>query len=108
MNGSGHTVVAFTFLPFDTFHPTGLTVFVSNSEKNYSRLILMFQSWTKYLQQSKEINQNWTGAENLDNCFCESFDRYYKSFIAGRKTGNQAISLLNFDFLLIFPNFLRS
>ena len=28
MNGSDHTVVAFAFLPFDRFHPTGLTVFV--------------------------------------------------------------------------------
>ena len=30
------------------------------------------------MEQSKEIKQNWTGAENFDNCFCVISDCYYK------------------------------
>ena len=44
------------------------------------------QSWTKKLEQSKEVKQNWTGAENFENYFCLDFQVYYKSFIFGRKT----------------------
>ena len=63
---------------------------------------------TKYLEQSKEIKQNWTGEENFDNCFCTILEGYYKIFVARRKTGHWALSLPNFDLFLTFPNFLRS
>ena len=46
------------------------------------------QSWTKYLEKTKEIQQNWTGTENFDNYFCKTFDCSYKFFISRRKTGN--------------------
>ena len=46
------------------------------------------QSWTKYLEKTKEIQQNWTETENFDNYFCAIFDCSYKLFISGRKTGN--------------------
>ena len=50
--------------------------------------ILELQSCTKYLDQSKNIKQNWTGAEISDNSFCVIFGRCYISFISGRKTGH--------------------
>ena len=31
---------------------------------------MCLQSWTKYLEQDKKIQQNWTEAENFNNCFC--------------------------------------
>ena len=37
------------------------------------------QSWTNYLEQSKEIKQNWAGAENFDSCFFIILCSYYKS-----------------------------
>ena len=33
------------------------------------------------MEQSKDIKQDWTGAENFDNCLCLIFDCYYKYFI---------------------------
>ena len=53
-----------------------------------SEKLRYLQSWAKYLEQSKEIKQNWAGAENFDNCFFVNFDRCYKGFISGRKTGH--------------------
>ena len=49
--------------------------------------LLRLQSWTKYLEKSKDTKQNWTGIENFDFCFCVIFDCYYLSLISGRKTG---------------------
>ena len=37
---------------------------------------------------NKEIQQNWIGAENYDNCFCLNFDRYYY-FSLERRPGNR-------------------
>ena len=34
----------------------------------------------------KKSSKILTGAKNFDN-FCVSFDRYYESFISGKKTG---------------------
>ena len=45
------------------------------------------QPWAKYLEQSKEVKENWTGGENVDDCFCIIFNFYYKSFISRVKTG---------------------
>ena len=56
------------------------------------------QAWTKYLEQSKEIEQNWAGTENF------IFDCLYKNFGSKRRTG---LSLTKFDLFLLFPNFLR-
>ena len=62
---------------------TALMYLSGNFHKYY-----LLQSWTKYLEQSKEIKQNLTGTENFDNCFCVIFDCYYKSFISAKKTGH--------------------
>ena len=54
---------------------------------------------TKYLEQSKEIQQNKTGLKNFDIYFCVFFlflflfllvffDRYIQSLISGRETGH--------------------
>ena len=40
---------------------------------------LPLQSWTKYLDQIEEIEQNWTGIVNFDNC---------RNFVSGMKTWN--------------------
>ena len=50
--------------------------------------VRQLQTWTKYLEKTKDIKQNWTVIENLDNCFYVIFDCYYKSLISGRKTGH--------------------
>ena len=46
------------------------------------------QSWTKYMEQNKEIKQNGTDAENFVNYFCVLFGCYYKTFVYGGKTGH--------------------
>ena len=47
---------------------------------------------TKYLEQSKEIQQNKTGLKNFDIYFCVFFffffDRYIQCLISGRETGH--------------------
>ena len=60
------------------------------------------QTWTKYLGKRKESKQNWKGAKNFDNWFCVIFDHCYKSYIARRNTGHEALCLPNFDIFLIF------
>ena len=47
--------------------------------------IINLQSWTKYLEQSKEIKQNWIGLRNFLICFFISFYSYYQKFIFGRE-----------------------
>ena len=42
---------------------------------------------TKYLEQSKEIKQNWTGEENFDNCFCIILEGYYKILLLEGRLG---------------------
>ena len=34
---------------------------------------LAYNPGHKYLEQSKEIKQNWTGAESINTCFCTIF-----------------------------------
>ena len=46
------------------------------------------QSMTKDLEQTKGINQNWSGAKNFYNCFCVIFDCYLKKVISRRNTGH--------------------
>ena len=41
-------------------------------------------SQTKYFEQSKEIQQNWTGLEHFDIYFCVLFDCYIQILISGR------------------------
>ena len=72
------------------------------------RFNLKLQFLTKCLKQSKQIQQNWAGAENFDNSFYVSFDRYYEHYIAGRNTEYYVLSRANFGIFLTFPNFLRS
>ena len=57
----------------------------------------VLQSWKKNLEQSKEIKQNWTGAENFDNVFFLFFDNFF-----------YCLSPPNFSLLLTVPNFRRS
>ena len=46
------------------------------------------QSMTKDLEQTKGINQNWSGAKNFYNCFCVIFDCFLKKVISRRNTGH--------------------
>ena len=54
----------------------------------------------KSLKQNKEVQQNWTGSENFDICFCIIFC-HCKSSFSGKETGHWASTNL-----LIFYNFL--
>ena len=36
--------------------------------------IQQLQLWEKYLEQSKEVKQNWKETENFDNYFCVIVD----------------------------------
>ena len=47
--------------------------------------IINLKSWTKYLEQSKEIKQNWIGLRNFEFCFFLSFYSYYQKFNFGRE-----------------------
>ena len=53
---------------------------------------LMFQHYLqfrkKWLEQSKEIKQNWTGRKNFDICFYVIFGCYDHQFISGRDSGH--------------------
>ena len=60
----------------------------------------IIQSWTKYLEQSKEINSNRSGEERFDNCFFVIFDHCYENLILKDRP---LLSLRNFDIFLIFP-----
>ena len=46
-----------------------------------TRSNMELQAWTKYLEQSKEIKQNWAGTENF------IFDCLYKNFGSKKRTG---------------------
>ena len=73
-----------------------------------TKVCLRRQSWAKYLEQIKEVKQNWARAEDFGNYFRVIFNRYYRSFISGRKTWCLALSPPNFDIVLIFPDFRQS
>ena len=47
----------------------------------FSLSVDKLQSQTKYLEQSKEIKQNWTELKNFDMCFCILFCCYCQKFI---------------------------
>ena len=49
-----------------------------------------------------------TGPEKLDICFSVIFNLYYQIFTSENETGHTALLLPNFDFFLIFTNFLSS
>ena len=66
------------------------------------------QSWTKYLEQRKEIKQNWLVPETSGICYCAIFDCYYQNFVSGRETRHCALSPPKFGIALIVTNFLRS
>lgn len=48
------------------------------------------QSWTKYLEQRKEVQPNWTGLQNLDivlfYCYCHNL-------ISGKETALGYVSI---------------
>ena len=67
---------------------------------------MSLQYWTKYLEQNREIQQNWIGQEKFDIYFCVFFCWYWQSLISGRETWHWAMSPPKFEFLLIFPDFL--
>ena len=64
---------------------------------SFSRL----QSQTKYLEQSKQIDKNWTDPGYFDICRFKLFHCYFLSFICGRENRRR------FQANLIFHNFLR-
>ena len=51
------------------------------------KICLFRQSWAKYLEQNREIQENWTGQEKFDICFCVLFECYCQSLICWRETG---------------------
>ena len=46
------------------------------------------QSYAKYLEQTREIQQNWTGQEKFDIYFCVFFDCCCQTLISERETGH--------------------
>ena len=56
--------------------------------KRTESLYWNLQSLAKYLQQNREIHQNWAGQEKFHIYFCVVFDCYCQSLISGRKTGH--------------------
>ena len=59
-------------------------------------------SWTKYLEVSKKIKQNWTIPGNFEMCFCVNFNYYYQKFISRKLTGHQHLSPPNLSFFKYF------
>ena len=62
--------------------------FEGDCDELQTKICLHRQSRAKYLEQSKEIKQNWIWTVYLDSCICVNFDCYYKSLIFGKKTGH--------------------
>ena len=79
-----------------------------NNSKTILYCSIKLQSWTKYLQQSREIPKNCTGQGKFDINFCMLLDCYCQSSISGRETGHCAMSPPKFEIFLKFPYFLRS
>ena len=52
--------------------------FEGDWDESSTKISLRRQFWTKYLEQSKEINHNWTGAESFDKYFYVIFSRITK------------------------------
>ena len=47
----------------------------STTERIYEYLCIQgLQAWVKYIKQSEEVKENWTGAENFDICLSIIFD----------------------------------
>ena len=59
-------------------------------------IILNLQSVTKCFAKSKKIEQNWARPENVDICFCVSFDRYYQKLMFGGETRHKPMTPPNF------------
>ena len=80
---------------------------IPNYLAKLTRLVFVdeLQHWKKYLEQIKEVKQNWTGVENFGNCFLVVFDCYYKSFVFVKKT---VPKLYLHPILSFFLNFLIS
>ena len=55
------------------------------NRKNLKSCDMYLQSWTKYLEQSQEIQQNWTGLQRFNIYFSVSFDCYCQSLISQRR-----------------------
>ena len=45
------------------------------------------RDWVTFFYIREIGQQNWTGAENFYNCFCVTFNCYFKSINSGIKTG---------------------
>ena len=63
------------------------SIFLKTSESE-NEIVYTLQSWTKYLEKSKEIKENWTREKKIENCFCIVFYLYYRSSISGMETGH--------------------
>lgn len=79
--------------------------------RNAVKILLAEHSYlssrTKVLEQGKEIEQNWTGLENIDIWFCVLFG-YCQSLIFRSETGLWTISPPKLEIFLTLTNFLRS
>ena len=92
--------------------PLGLTAVTAATDaairkKNF-RSAIHPKTQTKYLEQNREIQQQWTGHEKFDIYFLMFFHSLCQSFISGRGTGYWAMSPPKLEIFLIFPYFLRS
>ena len=70
-------------------------MFKGNWAKLRPKLCLLRQSWTKYLEQNREIELNWTGKTGQGKKSLIStylirlvFDCYYQGLISRRDTGH--------------------
>ena len=50
------------------------------------KICMLRLSRTKYLEQNREIQQNWTGQENFDIDYFAVFNCYDLSLISGRES----------------------
>ena len=65
---------------------------------------MCLQSWTKYLEQDKKIQQNWTEAENFSNCFCTTLLQEICFWKKDRALGSISNQLLRFRSVKSFSN----
>lgn len=64
--------------------------------------------YPKYPAKDKESMHNLTRQENMDICFCVSFDYYCPKMMSAGDIGHCAVSLTNFKTLLLFPTLQKS
>ena len=103
---NGWLLIQKTRLEFDQYLNTGSSNWTQIYVYPNFKSLMGLQSWTIYLEQSKETQSYWAGLESFDIYFCVFFDCLCQSLIFVRDTGRLGPSSLKFQIFLIFPNFL--